>query len=153
MPGPGIVAGLKEAMAANAEAGILLLAEMSSKGNLINSEYTKATVAMEEANQDFVFGFIAQNRLRALGAVPDPAMYVWLTHQNLHLHPNPHQLHALETMLDASYDALLSRSLRMMFAACWGNMYATCTRAVRSFCIKLPPLIVSQPRDASDAVT
>lgn len=49
---------------------------MSSKGNLINSEYTKATIAMEEANQDFVFGFIAQNRLRPLGASPEPALYM-----------------------------------------------------------------------------
>jgi len=76
LPGPGIVAGLKEAMSANSKAGILLLAEMSSKGNLINSEYTKATIAMEEANQDFVFGFIAQNRLRPLGASPEPALYM-----------------------------------------------------------------------------
>ena len=70
------MAGLKEALSENKNAGILLLAEMSSKGNLINEGYTKDTVAMADAHEDFVFGFIAQHRLKPLTSKPDPAIYM-----------------------------------------------------------------------------
>lgn len=60
--GPGIIEGLKEAGMARGN-GLLLLAQMSPKGNLINADYTQASVEMAEANADFVIGFVAQQRL------------------------------------------------------------------------------------------
>lgn len=61
LPGPGIIAGLQTGL--NAERGLLLLAEMSSNGNLLDSHYAAATLAMARQHKDFVMGFIAQHRL------------------------------------------------------------------------------------------
>ena len=55
MPGPGIIEGLKSAL--------LLVAEMSSKGNLCSETYTKQTVEMAKEHAEFVIGFITQHRL------------------------------------------------------------------------------------------
>jgi len=77
LPGSGIVDGLREALkAAPGGGGLLLLAQMSTKGNLITDGYTKAAVAMAEANKDFVFGFVSQKRLRGPGPDPDPFVYM-----------------------------------------------------------------------------
>lgn len=48
---------------AGKEVGILLLAEMSSKGNLAMAcaDYTPKTVEMAKADPSSVFGFISQN--------------------------------------------------------------------------------------------
>ncbi len=62
LPGPGIVQGLKPADNAKPR-GLLLLAQMSSIGNLCNKEYTAETVAMALEHKDFVMGFIAQQKL------------------------------------------------------------------------------------------
>lgn len=62
VPGAGIIAGLKKVGLPKGNA-LLLLAEMSSKGNLMNEDYRHQTVAMAEANLDFVMGFITQRRL------------------------------------------------------------------------------------------
>jgi orotidine-5'-phosphate decarboxylase len=62
VPGPGIIDGLRIAGMKKGNC-LLLLAEMSSKDNLANAEYTSKVVAMAEQNEDFVIGFIGQRRL------------------------------------------------------------------------------------------
>ncbi len=62
LPGPGIIAGLKAAGMA-AGGSLLLLAEMSSAGNLLDKHYRQQTLAMAESHQDFVIGFITQHAL------------------------------------------------------------------------------------------
>lgn len=44
------------------ERGILLLAEMSSSGNLCSESYSRETIEMASNHADFVVGFIAQAR-------------------------------------------------------------------------------------------
>lgn len=59
VPGPGIIEGLQEVAEENGqERGLILLAQMSSKGNVATNEYTKKAVEMAERYSDFVIGFI-----------------------------------------------------------------------------------------------
>jgi uridine monophosphate synthetase len=62
IPGEGIIKGLK-AGCGNRDIGLLLLAQMSSQGNLFSQEYIDATLQFANNNQDFVIGFIAQEKL------------------------------------------------------------------------------------------
>ncbi|KAA8497869.1 Uridine 5'-monophosphate synthase [Porphyridium purpureum] len=70
VPGPNIVQGLRQAADKyGREIGLLLLAEMSSKGNFPSAldGYAKLTYEIAEKEPDFVFGFIA------MGSISSPA--------------------------------------------------------------------------------
>ncbi len=62
LPGPGIVEGLLS-IGLKKNRGLLLLAEMSSKDNLFNAEYSQKTLKMAEQFPEFVMGFISQKKL------------------------------------------------------------------------------------------
>ncbi|MFA6098967.1 MAG: orotidine-5'-phosphate decarboxylase [Patescibacteria group bacterium] len=83
VPGPGIIEGLKSAAANIKEPrGLILLAQMSSKGNLATAEYTKTAVQMALNYEDFVVGFIGNggdiNELKKLTAIA-PSQFIILT--------------------------------------------------------------------------
>ena len=62
--GPGVLEGVQTAAKGKGrEVGALLVAEMSSAGNLARGEYTKGCVEMGEARPEMLAGFICQSRL------------------------------------------------------------------------------------------
>jgi uridine monophosphate synthetase len=63
LPGPGVIQGL--AAANQNKRGLLLIAEMSSAGHLMNANYIQQTLAMATAFPEFVMGFITQHALSA----------------------------------------------------------------------------------------
>lgn len=58
--GEEVLPGIEEAPL---ERGLLILAQMSSKGNFMTREYTNACVESAREHKDFVMGFIAQESL------------------------------------------------------------------------------------------
>jgi uridine monophosphate synthetase len=64
LPGQGLLDGLKKAAAeANRDIGVLLVAQMSSDGNLFNDDYTQRCMELAKANAPFVLGYVGQSRL------------------------------------------------------------------------------------------
>jgi len=57
LPGPGILEGLK-----NDKVALILLQEMSSKGNLLTPDYTKKAQEMAQEYSNYVIGFIGLNK-------------------------------------------------------------------------------------------
>ena len=69
LPGPGVIQALDKTItdAGIADRGILILAEMTSKGSLATGEYTKASVEIARKYPNSVIGFVATKELSSFG--------------------------------------------------------------------------------------
>lgn len=93
LPGPGIIDGLREQVDEHNlldQRGLLLLAQMSSKGNLLDADYTTKVVAMAKANPEFVIGFIGAGvaSLPRLAKAAPPEMIIFSPGVKLGAKPN-----------------------------------------------------------------
>jgi uridine monophosphate synthetase len=61
--GPGTVEGLKKGLRDPDNRVCILVAEMSSKGNLMDKNYSQAAYVQAKEHEDFVIGFVSQNRV------------------------------------------------------------------------------------------
>lgn len=77
LPGPGIIDAMRE-VGLPLQRGLLLLAQMSSQGQLADAAYTQKAVQWAEQYADFVCGWIAQQRLGS-----DPGQLVMTPGVNL----------------------------------------------------------------------
>ncbi len=82
VPGPGIIEGLQKVGAQYPEPrGLILLAQMSSKGNLATGAYTKKAVEMAKSYPEFVVGFIGNGgdvgELRRLSELTGPELILF----------------------------------------------------------------------------
>lgn len=62
LPGPSIISSLAD-IGLPKQRGLLLLAEMSSAGNLMDAKYAAETLSLAEKFPEFVMGFIAQHKI------------------------------------------------------------------------------------------
>lgn len=62
LPGPGIIEGLRE-VGLPRDRGLLLIAELSSKGSWATGPYSEAAIMLAKQYPDFVMGFITQKCL------------------------------------------------------------------------------------------
>lgn len=93
LPGPGILQGIMASRTFK-EQGVLLLAEMSSSGHLMDKEYFQQTIAMAENFPDLVSGFISQHGVSPNGTWLSMTPGVQLQSKDDHLGQNyitPHQ--------------------------------------------------------------
>ncbi|BDD63118.1 orotidine 5'-phosphate decarboxylase [Monascus purpureus] len=84
LPGEGIVEALsKTAKAADfpygSERGLLILAEMTSKGSLATGEYTRASVEYARKYKDFVLGFVSTRSLGEFDAEKEEGDFIVFT--------------------------------------------------------------------------
>lgn len=61
IPGQGILQGLESKFATSSNRAVVLLAEMSSQGNLIGAPYIEATMKMAVNDHEFVAGIVCQH--------------------------------------------------------------------------------------------
>lgn len=87
LPGPGVIQALDETIATKqvAERGILILAEMTSKGSLAVGEFTRASVEIARQYPGSVMGFVCTRSLAdiAPAAAADEDFVVFTTGVNM----------------------------------------------------------------------
>lgn len=62
LPGPGVIEALHQ-VGREHSSGLLLVAEMSSRGTLAKEDYTQQAMEMAQLYPEFVMGFITQHKL------------------------------------------------------------------------------------------
>jgi len=63
LSGPAVIEGLKACVPKGGKKGLLLLTEMSSKGNLLSNEFKIKGMQWADEHKDFVIGFICQGAM------------------------------------------------------------------------------------------